>query len=404
MAEIGINLRADPSQFESGTKAAQKAMDDWVKASEDGAADVADKLEEVLRTVVKLGTQTGKTKDEMVRDLRNFGLSAEQAEDAVEAVWEEMNEGRRAAREVEKAADSFEDVEDKADDAADATKRVGDESDKVGSRVSELGDIARDVLEGDFAGAAEGAIGALAGLGAFAGVGGALAGLLAAGAASIVGDWVAAWQKGNEEAIQATNDWADRFIESGGRVLTEELILQESRRILVEDTEKLAAATSLAAAANVEQSTAIRALAGDTQATLDVEAGLNASREQVAANATAAADAQRDLSAAERDALSELASGVAVWNEHTGAVDGGIARMQTWSEVLAASGDTADTAMGKIDGVSLALNSMPPGKTVVVDADTSNFFAQMEAIRRARYSTSVGIDVVINERRGRQVI
>ncbi|WP_157001429.1 hypothetical protein [Agromyces laixinhei] len=405
MAEIGINLRADPAQFEAGVKVAQKAMDEWQRASEDSAADVGDKLEQVLRAMVKLGTQTGKTKDEMVSDLRKFGLSAEQAEDAVEAVWEEMGQGQRAARGVEKAADALEEVEAGADKAADATSKVGDASKQTGSDVSDLGNIARDVLEGDFGSAAEGAISALGALGVFAGAGGALAATVAYGAGSIIGDWITQWTSGAEATKKLVADMYSEMIESGRVALSDQFVTNKIAEIYdPEKPEEFNRAVQISNQLGIERSDIIRAMAGDEDANRQV---IEQSRDKLAAlneqqEAYIAANGRE--SAALGDKIGEVERGIRAYDLYAGAQDTAAGRAREAIDAINATAGAAGAASGKIDGVSLALNSMPPGKTVVVDADTSNFFANMEALRRQKWSISVGIDAVVNQRRGRQLV
>lgn len=398
MAEIGINLRADPSQFEAGTKAAQKAVADWVTATENGADDVSEKFEEVLRTLVRLGTESGKTRSDMVRDLGKLGLSAEQAEDAIEAVWDEMGKGQQAARDAEKAADSLDGVKDAADG--------------VGSKVTDLGSIAKDVLSGDFGSAAESAIGALAGLGAFAGAGGALAGLLAGGLADMVGGWVGEWGKAAEEVKQRFADAYQSAAEDGRAFLDETQILAMATELYFDPGARKAAGED-AKRLGADLQTVILAQAGDQDA-------LNALIELGNAKIGEGTDRMREKAEAGKNVIDMETAEVATLEALVGKYMQQLGLQQeneaagravlTLQEEMAAK-EAANTAQG-LAGMAqryAALEELytkaanPPAVTIPITPDASAFNAEMERIRRANYSARVGIDVVVNQRRGTQL-
>lgn len=402
MAEIGINLRADPSAFIDGTKQAEKAVDDWEKASVEGADNIADKLEAVIRAMVKLGTESGKSSDDIARDLRNLGLDAEQAEDAVAAVWREMGEGQRAARDVERAAESLEEVDEKAKHAADSTRDVGKASKDAGDDFSTLGDIARDVLEGDFGSAAENAIGSLAALGVFAGAGGALASVIGEGVGAIVGDFIGQWDRAARETEQRISDMFDDFLESGQSYLSQQFIDAKIGE-LITNTEEWNRIREESALIGEHESTLLRANAGDLAAVNDA---ISAAKER---RAELVAEGERyiEVNGRENAAITDQVSSIDLLIQKLAGVSGeqdtaaakAEAARAAMEESAAANHRTADS----LDRVADSARNVPDGKTVTVTADTTAFYAQMEAIRQARYSTSVGIDIVINERRGRTI-
>lgn len=403
MADITINLRADPAQFEAGTKAAEAALEEWENSSGDSADVVAKKLEEVIRTLVKLGTASGKTGDEMRSDLRKFGLSAEQAEDAVEAVWKEIGKGDDAARGIDKAADALADVEKKADDAADATSKVGDASKKAGADVSDLGSIARDVLEGDFGGAAESAIGALSSIGLFAGAGGALGTMIGQGVVSIGTMFVEQWTKTAEATKARIASMYEDMTASGEAFLSEAFVAAEAHDIISEKGERYEKAMQLSRDANIGLGLAIKAVAGSAEAQAEIQEKLggivDANSEKAAGASTEWLKTQQELNGldgATKRALETMEGLTGEFGEAQGSA-------ALYRDTMNSAGAESETAAGKIDGVSLALKSLPPGKTIVIDADTSAYFAQVEAIRRQKLSKTVEFDYVINERRGTQV-
>ncbi|UOE43746.1 hypothetical protein [Agromyces larvae] len=411
MADITVNLRADPTAFDAGVKQAEQAIDEWEASSGDSAEVVARKLEEVIRAVVKLGTQSGKTKDDMVRDLRNFGLSAEDAERAVHAVWDEMGEGQRAAREVEKAATAYEEVEEKADGAADAAKAVGDESEKTGTKVESLGDIAKSVLEGDFGGAAESAIGALSALGLFAGAGGALAAAIGEGISGIVGNWVESWDDAAKESEQRVSRMFDAMLESGNKYLQADFISKEVAR-LADDTDSWNEAQKRAQDTGLEIGTVLRAMAGDQSAISATQDELNRKRQEeldlidrsskAGEERAAAIDAVNLEYAETTDWLRQIQADTDTAAEKTKAVQGAVEQVTRKEAESAQRGKDAIAERGKALEEYYKKAASPPEVRVPVTADTSAVDRELEALRRR--AASIDLTVTVNQRRGTQVI
>lgn len=385
MADITINLRADPSQFESGVKSAEAAIEEWENSSGDSADEVAKKLEQVIRTLVKLGTQSGKSYDDMVDDLRKFGLTTEQAEEAIEAVWEEMRDGKSAARDVEKSADAFEDVEKKADGAADATSKVGDASKKTGADVSELGNIARDVLEGDFGSAAEGAIGALSSIGLFAGAGGALGTLVGQGVVAIGGMFVEQWKAAAEETKKNIASMYDDMTQSGLDYLSEAEIQARIDNVFKDD-KKYEEAKEAAKLLGLSVGEVAAAWASTGEAR-----DLYMER------------ASEGLARAGEETKSTTSYQVNAYEEVIGKIQEQVDAQEEATQRAHEQRDAVDLVRVAVDGVSGALAKVPPDKRIYLTADTTDVDAAIERLRRQRLSTRVDVDYVINERRGRQV-
>ena len=387
MAEIGIDLRADPSMFEAGTRAAQKAMDELENSSGDSADEIARKLEQVIRTLVKLGTESGKTSDDIVSDLRKFGLSAEQAEDAVAAVWEEMGEGQRAARDVEDAADALADVEKNADTAADATKRVGDETKGTGDKFSELGDIARDVLEGDFGSAAETAIGALGAIGLFAGAGGALASMVAEGAGAIIGDWVQQWTVGTEEQRRLVASMYEDMLESGRNAVSDAFIANRIAEIYnPEKVDEFNKAVAISNQLGMDRSLVIQGMAGDEEAHATIVQESKDRLAELNEQQRLYIEQNGEESAAIADKIGEVERGSEAYDRIAGAQETAAARAREARDAIAEAGGSAETASGKVDSLTRTINGMPTSKLFRVDADTSGAEAEISAFIARRRS------------------
>lgn len=285
--EIGVVLRADPKPYESAIDRLKAATDDWELSTAAGAEDVDEKFAEVIRALVDMGKQGGRTEADMEKMLRGIGLSSEDASDALKAIERETSDiGQKAPRDLEQASDAVDDIGTAAEDAGDKTSTIGDKAGEVGEGLRSLGDIARDVMSGDFASAAEGAIGALGSIAGAIG-GGVIGGAIASAVAGIASGWIASWDDAATQSEDRVNTWADRFIEAQGRVLTEQQIMSEVERLLTEDAEKVAKAWEIAAVTGQTHAEVLRGLAGDTDALSASQKGLS----------DAAADAQAKIDA-----------------------------------------------------------------------------------------------------------
>lgn len=385
MAQISIDLRADPAQYDAGIEAAKQATKAWEDSAGDSAEEVAKKLEQVIRTLVMLGTQMGKTGDELQSDLRTFGLTAEQAEDAVHAVWEEMREGKNASRGVEDAADALEDVKKKADDAADATSKVGDASKKTGADVSDLGSIARDVLSGDFGSAAESAIGALSSIGLFAGAGGALGTILGQGAVALGGIFVEQWKAAAEETKKNIGSMYDDMVQSGLDYLSE---AETQARIdsVFKDDKKYEEAKSAAKLLGLTVGEVAAAWATNGEAR-----DLYLER------------ASEGLTRAQEETKSSTSYQVNAYEEVIGKIQEQAAEQEVATQKVHEQRAAVDLVRGAVEGVSGALAKVPADKRIFITADTTDVDAALERLRRQELSVRVDFDYVINERRGRTI-
>jgi hypothetical protein len=304
-----------------------------------------------------------------------------------------MGEGQRAARDVQDAAESFEDVSKNADDAADATKRVGDETTTTGGKFSELGGIARDVLEGDFGGAAESAIGSLAALGAFAGVGGALAGFIGQGVGSIIGDWLGQWERASEATKERISSMYADLLESGRTFVSDEFITKRIAEIYdPENVDEFNKAVEFSNQLGVDRQTIIQAMAGDQEALTTVQAGaaetladLNAKQEEHILK-------YGDESAAIADQIGEAERGTAAFDTYAGAQDTAAQRAKEAADAIRGVGGESDTAAGKVQGLTDNIAKIPDEHIFKVTANTEDAEASISRfIARPRSPIEIAV-------------
>ena len=89
--EISVTLRSDPSPYEDAIKRMSKATSEWELSTAAGADDVDEKFADVIRALVDMERQGGRTEADVKRALQGIGLSAEDAEDAVKAIDKELD-------------------------------------------------------------------------------------------------------------------------------------------------------------------------------------------------------------------------------------------------------------------------------------------------------------------------
>lgn len=276
--DISVILRADPAQFEQGVQATEAAVDQFVAASEEGAANVDDAFADVLRQLVKLGEQSGRTRSEMVRDLQQLGLSADDAQDAVDAIARETRDlGRDGARDLGRAEDAVDDLADAAkktsgdldgmgdaaSTAADKTAEIDDKAGTVGDGLRSLGDIAKSVLTGDFKSAAEGALDALGGLAAAAGIGGAVGGAVASAIGGLVGGLIEQFSAYQAKVDEVKTETEAALVDMAGAF--DEATMQQRIRDVVNDTEKWRQALLIQQETGLDLGIVLSGLAGNAE-------------------------------------------------------------------------------------------------------------------------------------------
>ena len=388
--QMSLMLRADPAGFNSGVDEAIQAIRNWEQVTDRSAEGAADSLEAAIRAVVKIGTEGKRSADDTKRALQGLGMSAEDAEDAFNAVQREAQKVGDSSRDIDKASDAVDDLGDGADDAAGKTEKISDAGNKVGDGLRDLGDIARDVLQGDFGSAAESAIGALSGLaGSLAG--GAVGGAIASAVGGIVGDWVSSWKKAAEESEKRINTWADSFIEANGRALNESQILSEAQKILTDDTGRLATAQKIADSTGMSLADSVRALAGDQDALSEAS---SRTADALAANA----DAMADKSGSRQSMISDLVEQKRQLTEasdaikqQSGEMDAAAGKAQVYADVLDNGASklyqlatASGKATGEVDDLGNAIYELPDGKEVVVNAQTQKASEDLDAFEQRK--------------------
>lgn len=343
---IKIDFLANVRDFLRGTDDAEDALD-----------DVADSLDDMADAAKKGGREAERSVDDLEDSFRDAARRAKDLGDA----------GKDAGREVERGMKDAEDGVEELKDEANSTAREAAAS--FDGSAESIVDAFQEVAANAFAGF--GPAGAFAGLAAAAGIGLAVKGFE---------DMNEAEQASEERAAE----WADAYVEAGSRILDASQVI-ESARAIITDPEQYKQAKKNAEDWGVSESTALLAMAGDTnalaearKALADKEAGLSGALKDAGGN-------MRNLSHEQRENRREVQDGTASLNQLTGEMDRGDQRANVYAESLRLLADHTAGATRKVDEFGDTIVTLPDGKKIYIDAETGRATDNVDAIERKIY-------------------
>ncbi len=357
--DINIPITGDARDFVKTTKDVEGALD-----------DVADSLDDMTRDTKRGADQAERAVDDLADTFRDAQRRAKDLGDAGKDAGDDVKRG------MERAEDGVEEFKDEANSTAREAAASFDGS------AESIADMFQEVAANAFAGF--GPAGAIAGLAAAAGIGLAVAGFEQVNEAS-------------EESKERANEWADAYIESGGRVLDFDTTMAKTREIL---TGKFDEATKNADLWGVSIETAVAAMAGSQSAIDDVTKAVD---EQSKAAAIAAVKAQ-EMAEANGGTLLNLTleeqkanAASDALNMLTGEMDRGASQASIYSRMLVDQARATAGATEAVDEFGDTIITLPDGKQVYIDAETGQATDNVNAIERKIYgipdgSATVSVD------------
>jgi len=318
--------------------------------------------------------------DDMTRDTKR---GADQAERAVDDLADTFDEARRAAKQVgdagEDAGDGVrkgmkraEEGVDEFRDEANSTAREAAAS--FDGSAESIADMFQEVAANAFAGF--GPAGAVAGLAAAAGIGLAVAGFDAMNEAE---------QKSRERAAE----WADAYVEAGGRILSASQLVEKARSIIT-DEEQYKQAQENARDWGVSESVALLAMAGDTRALAEAREGLADKEARVSEALGKTGGDLRGLSHDMRTMREDVSTGTESLNALTGEMDAGAQQADVYSTSLRLLAERTEGATSKVDEFGDTVVTLPDGKQIYIDAETGRATDNVSAIERKIYGIPDG--------------
>ena len=328
-------------------------------------------------------------------------------EDASEALEQLGDDGQDATRDLERG---MRDAQRRTDDAADEIRKLRDELNRAGRQGKNTGDDISDGFrraeEGaeefkdeanstareaaaSFDGSAESIADAFQEIAAnaFAGFGpaGAAAGLLAAAGIGLAASGFEDMQEAEEESKRRVGEWAQAYIEAGGKVLNAATTTAAGLDIAT-DPDRFAKAKENAKNWGVDVSVAIAAMAGETWALkaandslAETEKKLQREMENTGIQYPELVDNLTDVTLAASSGRTEL-------DKITGEMTRAGEQADAYSRYLAEVARNTEGATTTTDEFGDSVTSLPDGTTIYIDAETGQATSNVDAIEKKIYS------------------
>jgi hypothetical protein len=330
MTELKLDLAVDSSKAVKGVKDFGKALD-----------DVIDDLEDVSKEGKDTGSDLEKVFRDVARDAKRAGDDA----------------GKDLSTGLKKGTDDFK------GEAASTSAEVAASFD--GSAESIAGGF-QELAANAFSGF--GPAGAVAGLAAAAGIGLVVAGFQAAEEA----------QKESEERI---SEWADSYIEAGGKALSAGILAARFQDIIT-DPEKFKKAEENAKTWGVGVETAIAAMSGDKGAIDEVTASVDLLKEAfLNSQETADPNLYGDVASKVGEAGSAYSKAREELEKLTGEMEAGSTQAQLLSDYWKNLISDAENATVEVDELGNELVTLPDGQQILIEAETGTATANISAFK-----------------------
>lgn len=342
------------------SRAAQRDAKDLSEALD----SVSDAIDDVVRDSEKGGDRVERTFRDMTREAEKL---ADETKSTARVIDKEYGDAYRGAR--QSADDGMTGMSERSKEVSDELRgNLGETFSSFRGDLEDLPQIAQDTLGG------------LAGSGALGGIPGLA--VTAAGAAGL-GLIIGAFEKINEEneaSQQRIAEWANAYIEAGGRVLSSSQIIASAQAIIT-DPEKWQEAKKNAELWGTSVETAILAQAGHAESMDQVSRALDRQRdayEQLISKPT------ENYEAREKD-LSNLEAAVGAYDRLSNEMEQGRAQADVLSQAMINVARSTAGSTEEVDEFGDTVITLPDGKQVYIDAETGQATQDVDAIERKVY-------------------
>lgn len=347
---IEIGIASETGAFRKGVQSgiiepledAQKSLDDLARSR--GPEELERDMRDAQRSTEKLKDETARTADAIDRDFK------------------------RAYREVKQSADDgLGGMSRKTEEVSGELKQnLGETFSSFRGDLEDLPQIAQDVF-GGMAGSVDSLVGSLA---------------LAGGAAGI-GLLIAGWQAMQEEqkkSEERTADWANAYIEAGGRVLSASQTIAAAQAIIT-DSDKWKEASTNAENWGVSVETAVLAMSGHAASIEEVRRSLDEQSE-----AYKRLGKEQDTNYEKQtEAFTNILDGEEAYKRLTGEMEKGQAQADVMSQALINVARTTEGATQTVDEFGDTIITLPDGKQIYIDAETRQATQDTDAIEQKIY-------------------
>lgn len=391
------------SGIAKGAQDGKKALADL----EEAVGDVADesakaggKVDTFASRIVDAARKAGKADDDIKDALRDMGLSARQAEEAVEGVGDEFKDtGREGDRAADKLEDSLKDVQQQSERTSDGVGKIREGFRRAEEGAEEFKNEAKQTAKesaASFDGSADSIADAFQEVAANAFSGFGPAGLIAGTAAALgIGAAAAGFEQmgeASEESRERAAEWAQSYVEAGGRVLTTAITVARVMDIAT-DSDKYTKAAENAKNWGVDVSVAINAMAGETWALNAVNDSLTTSAQKVTDEMSKTGIQYDWTGESMTDLTTRTANGQRAFDELTGEMQRGAEQADALSQSLKNTAENTEGAITTVDEFGDKVTTLPSGTTIYVDAETGQATTDLDMIERKAYGVP---DAVVN--------
>lgn len=395
-----VDMLLNAKGVAEGANDAKAALSDLESAVGDVASEsgkAGDKVDSFADKVAKAAREAGKSDDDIKDALKGYGVNAKEAERAIENIGDEFKDaGRDGERAMALLEDDLKDVQKQSKRTEDSIGDIGDKSKKSFDKASDgakdfkqeaeqsakeaaasfdgsaesIADMFQEVAANAFSGF--GPAGAIAGLAAAAGIGLAVAGFEDV-------------NEQTEESRQRAAEWAQAYVDAGGRVLSAAATAAKAIDIAT-DADKYKQASENATNWGVDVSVAIAAMAGQTWALEAANDSLSESERKIA-DEMSEVGIQYDWTGEKMSELgSKTGAGREALNLLNGEMELGSQQAINLSESLRRTAAETEGATSKVDEFGDTITTLPDGTVIYIDAETGQATIDVDAIEQKIYS------------------
>lgn len=364
-----VDLALNARRFQAGTKDAEKALEDLQDVVDDFKRDATDAGEEAADSFNVLSDMAG------------------DAERSIDDLSDAAKDAEREFRDAGRAAEDFgRDAEGAGDDARRGLDKAGEGLDDFKSEAASSGREAAASFSGEFDDVTD--LVQEVAANAFGGFGpaGAAAGLAAAVGVGLVSAAFTQAEEDAEASKEAAASWAQTWIDNGGRVLSA-MTLQSNMNDIIGDTERWAEVQQIAAAAGVDESLALRALAGDALAYSTIQSELTQAQDANTAAIAATGDEMTAMAEGLYSQRSEIGQATNALNDNNEAMAQGQAIAGIYAQSVLDTAIAAGQATESTNQFGDAVYTLPDGATVTVDAETGQATLRLAGVDQAVQNT-----------------
>lgn len=329
---------------------------------------VLDPLEDVSEALEQLEKDSKSSTDDLEKGMRDAQRGTDRTKKEIDDLRDELKRAGRSGR------DAGRDIDDGMDDAKRGVGELKDEANSTAREAAasfdgsaeSIADAFQEIAANAFAGF--GPAGAVAGLAAAAGIGLAVAGFEQAAEAE-------------EESKRRAGEWAQSYVDAGGRVLTAAVTAGKALDIAT-DPERFEEAKRNAKDWGVDVGVAIAAMSGENWALDAAQRSVNDRLEEFDRISGDAEHSAAGLMEANTELGGSVQNGASSLERLKGEMQTGAQQADAYSRYLSEVAQNTAGAKRETDEFGDSVYSLPDGTVIYIDAETGQATTDTEALEK----------------------